>query len=157
MEDREHLSPALVPTTPSRGEGDDCAAEISGGEKSEDDDDDEHELRMVRDGGRVRFRPYQRAVFEDHSSGIVVLHWSRQIGKSYVLAAWAVCRLLDHPGRLVTVLSNSRENGAEFLQKCAEICALNGTRFATMMKPPRRRYGGTSPGPRPHSCVARRG
>ncbi len=83
---------------------------------------------------RVRLRSYQRAVFEDHTSGIVVLHWSRQIGKSFVLAAWAVIRLLSRPGRLVTVLSNSRENGAEFLTKCAEICALNGTRFDTVVR-----------------------
>ncbi len=83
---------------------------------------------------RVGLRSYQRAVFDDHSSGIVVLHWSRQIGKSYVLAAWAVHRLLIRPGRLVTVLSNSRENGAEFLTKCAEICALNGSRFETVVR-----------------------
>jgi len=57
-------------------------------------------------------------------SGVVVLHWSRQIGKSFVLAAWAVFRLFKRPGRLVTVLSNSKENGAEFLLKCAEVCRL---------------------------------
>ena len=84
----------------------------------------------ARGGERVRigFRPYQLPVFKDRSSGIVILHWSRQIGKSFVLAAWAVDRLLSRPGRLVTVLSNSRENGAEFLAKCAEVCRLNGTR-----------------------------
>jgi phage FluMu gp28-like protein len=59
----------------------------------------------------------------------MILHWSRQIGKSFTLAAWAVDRLLTRPGRLVTVLSNSRENGAEFVAKCAEVCRLNGTRF----------------------------
>jgi hypothetical protein len=109
-----------------KGEEEDVPAR----KKNEDEDDDEHEHDL--ETGRVKFRAYQKAVFNDHSSGIVVLHWSRQIGKSYVLAAWAVCRLLIRPGRLVTVLSNSRENGAEFLLKCAEICELNGTRFETV-------------------------
>jgi phage FluMu gp28-like protein len=77
----------------------------------------------------IDFRPYQDPVFRDRSSGIVVLHWSRQIGKSFTLAAWAVDRLITRPGRLVTVLSNSRDNGAEFLNKCVEICNLNDTRF----------------------------
>ncbi len=77
----------------------------------------------------VQLRSYQLPVFQDHSSGILVLHWSRQIGKSFTLAAWAVERLLRRPGRLVTVLSNSRENGAEFLCKCAEICRLCKTTF----------------------------
>jgi phage FluMu gp28-like protein len=53
-----------------------------------------------------------------------VLHWARQIGKSFTLAAWAV-------SRLVTVLSNSRENGAEFLLKCSEFCRMKGVRFET--------------------------
>ena len=57
--------------------------------KTDEDSDDEN---------RVGLRSYQRAVFEDHTSGIVVLHWSRQIGKSFVLAAWAVIRLLKRPG-----------------------------------------------------------
>jgi phage FluMu gp28-like protein len=70
----------------------------------------------------IKFRPYQQPVFADRTSGILLLHWSRQIGKSYTLASWAVDRLLTRPGRLVTVLSNSRDNGAEFVQKCAEIC-----------------------------------
>src|ERR1700722_2007279 len=72
----------------------------------------------------VKFRVFQKPVFEDRKSGVLVLHWSRQIGKSFTLAAWAVDRLLTRPGRLVTVLSNSRENGAEFLQKCSEVCVL---------------------------------
>lgn len=74
----------------------------------------------------VRFRPYQRPVFLDRESGILILHWSRQIGKSFTLASWAVDRLLTRPGRLVTVLSNSRDNGAEFVAKCAEVCNLLG-------------------------------
>jgi Terminase large subunit, T4likevirus-type, N-terminal len=85
----------------------------------------------IESGQGVHFRPYQLPVFKDKTTGILVLHWSRQIGKSFTLAAWAVNRLLEHPGRLVTVLSNSRENGAEFLRKCAEICRLNGTKFKT--------------------------
>ena len=84
---------------------------------------------------RWNLRPYQMPVFWDEESGIVVLHWSRQIGKSYVLAAWAVFRLLDKPGRLVTVLSNSKENGAEFLLKCAEICRLKNARFEMVKSP----------------------
>ena len=70
------------------------------------------------------FRPYQLPIFEERTAGIVVLHWSRQIGKSFALAAWAVDRLLMRPGRLVTVLSNSRDNGAEFVVKCGEVCVL---------------------------------
>jgi len=72
----------------------------------------------------LKLRPYQAAVFRDNRTGIIVLHWARQIGKSFTLAAWAVDRVLKNPGRLVTVLSNSRENGAEFVQKCGEVCTL---------------------------------
>lgn len=74
----------------------------------------------------IKFRPYQLPVFQDRTTGILVLHWSRQIGKSFTLASWAVDRLLSRPGRLVTVLSNSRDNGAEFLQKCTEVCRMLG-------------------------------
>jgi phage FluMu gp28-like protein len=81
---------------------------------------------------RIGLRPYQLPVFRDRSTGILVLHWSRQIGKSFVLAAWAVDRLLTRPGRLVTVLSNSRDNGAEFVAKCAEVCRLNGTEYKSV-------------------------
>ncbi len=83
---------------------------------------------------RIALRPYQDEVFKDRSSGILILHWSRQIGKSFTLAAWAVDRLLSRPGRLVTVLSNSRENGAEFVAKCAEVCHLNGTEYESVDK-----------------------
>ena len=69
----------------------------------------------------IQFREYQKPVFEDRETGIMVLLWSRQIGKSFTLAAWAVDRLLTRPGRLVTVLSNSKDNGAEFALKCVEI------------------------------------
>jgi len=70
----------------------------------------------------VKFRKYQERVFWDHETKTLILHWSRQIGKSFTLAAWAVDRLLRNPGRLVTVLSNSRANGLEFVLKCQEIC-----------------------------------
>lgn len=69
----------------------------------------------------IQFRPYQLPVFRDNETGVLVLHWSRQIGKSFTLAAWAVDRLLTRPGRLVTVLSNSKDNGAEFALKCREV------------------------------------
>ena len=72
--------------------------------------------------GLVQFRKYQERVFWDHTTKTQILHWSRQIGKSYTLAAWAVDRLLRFPGRLVTVLSNSRANGAEFVLKAEEVC-----------------------------------
>ena len=74
----------------------------------------------------IKFREYQKPVFEDNETGVLVLHWSRQIGKSFTLAAWAVDRLLTRPGRLVTVLSNSKDNGAEFARKCREVLNLLG-------------------------------
>ncbi|MEZ0295680.1 MAG: terminase family protein, partial [Candidatus Methylacidiphilales bacterium] len=74
----------------------------------------------------IKFRAYQRGVFWNRTSRVVVLHWSRQIGKSFTLAAWAVDRLLTRPGRLVTVLSNSRDNGMEFIRKAAEVCEQMG-------------------------------
>lgn len=72
--------------------------------------------------GLVTFRKYQQKVFWDHETKTLIIHWSRQVGKSYTLAAWAVDRLLKNPGRLVTVLSNSRANGQEFVLKCQEVC-----------------------------------
>lgn len=77
----------------------------------------------------VPLRAYQLGVFVARAFGIIVLHWSRQIGKSYTLAAWAVDRLLARPGRLVTILSNSRENGAELNRKVAEMCRQIGVTF----------------------------
>lgn len=78
----------------------------------------------------IKFRPYQLPVFLDRTSGILILHWSRQIGKSFTLASWAVDRLLTqlqkNPTWLITVLSNSRDNGAEFVLKCHEVCRLMG-------------------------------
>jgi phage FluMu gp28-like protein len=77
----------------------------------------------------IEFRPYQIPIFQDNTTGVLLLHWARQIGKSYVLAAWAIWRLLTKPGRLVTVLSNSKDNGIEFAQKCQAICAEHGAIF----------------------------
>jgi phage FluMu gp28-like protein len=74
----------------------------------------------------VPFRGYQQEVFWDHETKTLILHWSRQIGKSYTLAGWAVDRLLRYPGRLVTVLSNSRDNGSEFVLKCQDVCGKLG-------------------------------
>lgn len=74
----------------------------------------------------IALRSYQWPIFHDRTTGILVLHWSRQIGKSFTLAAWAVDRLLtqlpQHGTWLVTVLSNSRDNGAEFVRKGGLIC-----------------------------------
>jgi phage FluMu gp28-like protein len=71
----------------------------------------------------VNFRQYQEPAFWC-PLGMLILHWSRQIGKSFTLAAWAVRRLLTNPGRLVTVLSNSKSNGMEFVIKAAQVCQL---------------------------------
>jgi phage FluMu gp28-like protein len=77
----------------------------------------------------VELRPYQIPIFADNTTGILGLHWARQLGKSTVLAAWAVDRLLTRPGRLVTVLSNCQQNGAEFAEKCQAICNEHGAIF----------------------------
>jgi phage FluMu gp28-like protein len=74
-------------------------------------------------------RPYQRRAFENKTNGIEVWLWGRQTGKSYTLAAWAVDRLLTRPGRLVTVLSNSKVNGMELNRHCASVCEKLGQAF----------------------------
>jgi phage FluMu gp28-like protein len=71
----------------------------------------------------IHFRQYQLPVFWS-TRGLLLLHWSRQIGKSFTLGAWAAHRVGTNPGRLVTVLSNSKSNGVEFIHKCGEVCAL---------------------------------
>ena len=92
----------------------------------------------------MRFRDYQGPVFRDRESGILVLHWSRQIGKSYTLAAWAVDRLLGQLAKneawLITVLSNSRDNGAEFNLKVGQICNKLGVAFEAVDESPDIRY-----------------
>lgn len=77
----------------------------------------------------LRFRPYQRAAFENRTNGIEVWLWGRQTGKSFTLAAWAVDRLIVSPGRTVTMLSNSKFNGTELNRRCAEVCAMMGQAF----------------------------
>jgi hypothetical protein len=72
----------------------------------------------------IEFREYQKAAVDMDGPGVLVLHWARQIGKSFALAAWAVNRVAAKPGRLVTVLSNSKDNGAEFMRKCEEVCRM---------------------------------
>lgn len=90
----------------------------SGGQKAQ-------AAQMVNEA-LVRFRLYQDSIFMDRESGILILHWSRQIGKSFTLASWAVDRLLTqlqkYDAWLITVLSNSRDNGAEFVIKCQDVC-----------------------------------
>src|SRR5436190_22155986 len=68
------------------------------------------------------FRNYQEAAFKDRSTGLECWLWGRQTGKSTTMAAWAVDRLITRPGRLVTLLSNSRANGMELNGKCGDIC-----------------------------------
>lgn len=81
---------------------------------------------QIANEAMIRLRVYQDAIFMDRESGLLILHWSRQIGKSFTLANWAVDRLLTqllkYDTWLITVLSNSRDNGAEFCLKCAEVC-----------------------------------
>lgn len=75
---------------------------------------------------KFQLRSYQAPVFRDRKTPVMVLHWSRQIGKSFTLASWAVDRLLTRPGRLVVVLSNSKDNGREFALKSAEVARAAG-------------------------------
>lgn len=73
-------------------------------------------------------RPYQSEAFWSENRGEVWL-WARQVGKSRTLASWAISRLLDYPGRLVTILSNTKDNGIEVNLRVAEICQLLGQAF----------------------------
>ncbi|MBN1671198.1 MAG: terminase family protein [Kiritimatiellae bacterium] len=79
---------------------------------------------MTQKNSIIKWRPYQRDAFLDRRTGVDIWFWARQIGKSFTGAGWSVDRLLTRPGRLVTVLSNSRDNGAELNLKCAEVCRL---------------------------------
>ncbi len=92
----------------------------------------------------VGFRIYQKPVFWDDESGLLILHWSRQIGKSYTLANWAVKRLVKqlekNPTWLITVLSNSRDNGAEFCLKAAQACKVAGAAFSSNDESPDLEY-----------------
>jgi phage FluMu gp28-like protein len=91
--------------------------------------------RPDRDGREalIRFLPYQREAFADRHHGVAIWFWGRQCRKSSTGAAWAVDRLLTqvpkHGRWLVTVLSNSKDNGAEFNLKVGEICELLGQAY----------------------------
>jgi phage FluMu gp28-like protein len=78
---------------------------------------------------QIKFLPYQLDAFLNRSNGIECWLWGRQTGKSFTLAAWAVDRLITRPGRLVSILSNSRANGLELNLKCAEICEMHRHQF----------------------------
>lgn len=102
-----------------------------------------------------RLRPYQEEAFQNQENGVECWLWGRQTGKSFTLAAWAVDRLMTRPGRLVTILSNSRANGMELNRKCGEICEAyhqtfeqmdlsNDARFETMNYETRVTVGGVT-------------
>ncbi|MES2705134.1 MAG: hypothetical protein V4726_00895 [Verrucomicrobiota bacterium] len=74
----------------------------------------------------VHLREYQIPVFQDKETKMLILEWSRQIGKSHVLAHWACDRLMQQLARpeisawTIIVISNSKGNGAEFGVKVSE-------------------------------------
>ena len=70
------------------------------------------------------FRPYQLEAFANRTHGIEVWNWGRQTGKSFTLAAWALDRLLTKPGRLVTILSNSRANAERVISTAQQLRSL---------------------------------
>lgn len=78
-------------------------------------------------GALVMLKLFQIPIFWSETKTLV-LHWSRQIGKSYVLAAWALYRIfskaLAGKNWQVFVLSNSKKNGGEFMLKVEQICRL---------------------------------
>ena len=84
-------------------------------------------IGMATVAALIAFKPFQMPVFWSDAKTLV-LHWSRQIGKSFVLAAWAVYRCVTKAAEgkpwVVTVLSNSKDNGTEFMAKVAHICNL---------------------------------
>lgn len=63
-----------------------------------------------------RFRPYQEE-FLFCPDRVVVLNWSRQIGKSLSLAFWALCRCVFRPNHTVCIFSNTVKNAEEILFK----------------------------------------
>src|SRR4051812_8580417 len=86
-------------------------------------------LKIPTPTHNIQFRPYQLKAFCNRTNGIEIWLWGRQTGKSFTFAAWAVKRLLTRPGRLVTILSNSRANGVELNRRCAEVCQLLNQAF----------------------------
>ena len=80
----------------------------------------------IPDKPLLYFREFQQPVFDDKTTKMLILEWSRQIGKSHTLANWAVDRVLEQLAKpenqswLVVVISNSKSNGAEFGLKVSE-------------------------------------
>src|SRR3954468_21536258 len=89
----------------------------------------EHPEKRRKGASLIEFRRYQWDAFSNRSNGIEIWVWGRQTGKSFTLAAWAVNRLLTRPGRLVTILSNSKSNGIELNRRCAEGCHILNRAF----------------------------
>lgn len=93
-------------------------------------------IKAVVASALIKFFTWQKPVFSDRKTGVLILFCSRQIGKSFVLAAWAVDRILqqltkaENNSWLITVLSNSRDNGGEFALKVHEVCNKLGQVFA---------------------------
>ena len=69
-----------------------------------------------------KLRAYQQNIIDDNETGILLLHWSRQIGKTTTLAAWAIQRIMRKSGHTVTLLSNTVTNGMEFLKRASAYC-----------------------------------
>lgn len=84
-------------------------------------------VKQVAGAALIKWFVWQKPVFLDRITGVLILFCSRQIGKSFVLAAWAVDRILqqllkpENQTWLITVLSNSRDNGGEFALKVHEV------------------------------------
>ncbi len=70
----------------------------------------------------IQLRAYQRAVFR-HKLRRLFMLWSRQKGKSHVLASEALDRMMATPGCLVTFISASIALGSEVILKEAQIWA----------------------------------
>lgn len=85
----------------------------------------------------MNLRSYQTPIFNDNTTPVLGLHWARQLGKSTVLAAWAVDRLLPRPGRLVTVLTPCEHSHDRFAEKCQAACADRATLFELEPASPR--------------------
>jgi len=88
----------------------------------------------------AHLRAYQVPVFTDKETKMLILEWSRQIGKSHVLAHWAGDRLMTQLAKegvkswTIIVISNSKANGAEFGVKCSEAFGLYAQAAAEISK-----------------------
>lgn len=84
-------------------------------------------VAAAESAGLLYYRTYQREVVTDFTTPIMILEWSRQVGKSHAMAGWCGNRILSRlatPGVLehtIVVISNSRSNGAEFALKAAAV------------------------------------